>query len=196
MVGVDYEPASVELARSIWQGIVAKQNSKKERAAAGRGREGTDEQSGEDGWNSSNEDDDEVSESHVPSVAPISFETYDILSPSSSSSPPPWMPSHGFDVVLDKGTFDAISLSGDIDEHGRRPCQNYAAAVKHLVRKGGMLLVTSCNWTEKELEEWMCGNDDGREDDRLEVCGRVPYPRFTFGGIEGQSVAGVAFRRW
>ena len=60
-----------------------------------------------------------------------------------------------FDVLLDKGTFDAISLSADRDELGRRVCENYAAVLlPWMTKDGGILIVTSCNWTEHELIAW------------------------------------------
>ena len=96
----------------------------------------------------------------------------------------------GFDVVLDKGTFDAISLSEEEDEHGRRICEGYRERVQRLVKKGGIFLVTSCNWTEEELKTWF---DDGEGE--LEYCGRVQYPKFTFGGRTGQSITTLCFKR-
>ncbi|KAJ6258388.1 Protein-lysine N-methyltransferase EFM4 [Drechslerella dactyloides] len=57
----------------------------------------------------------------------------------------------GFDVVLDKGTFDAISLSDERLDDGRRVYEVYPEKVARWVKKGGVLLITSCNWTEEEL---------------------------------------------
>ena len=94
----------------------------------------------------------------------------------------------GFDVVLDKGTFDAVSLSEEVDEEGRRVCEGYRERVERLVKRGGYVLVTSCNWTEEELEGWFGGGE-------LEVFGRIKYPRFSFGGKTGQSISSVCFRR-
>ena len=93
-----------------------------------------------------------------------------------------------FDVVLDKGTFDAVSLSGEVDEQGRRICEGYRERVERLVNKGGYVLVTSCNWTEEELGEWFTRGD-------LEIFGRVEYPTFKFGGQIGQSVCSVCFKK-
>lgn len=97
----------------------------------------------------------------------------------------------GFDVVLDKGTFDAVSLCNELDEQGRRVCEGYAARVERLVRKGGLVVVTSCNWTEEELVGWFEGGGEAG----LERWGRVEYPVFRFGGRQGQSVVSVVFRR-
>jgi len=94
----------------------------------------------------------------------------------------------GFEVVLDKGTFDAISLNEEVDGHGRRMCESYRGRVEGLVKGGGYLLVTSCNWTEGELRRWFEGGE-------LEFYGRIKYPSFAFGGKTGQSISSVCFRR-
>lgn len=102
----------------------------------------------------------------------------------------------GWDVVLDKGTFDAISLS---DERlgGRRLCEIYPERVLRLVKKGGILLITSCNWTEDELTNWFAGKDaePASEDGRFVVAGRVEYRTFSFGGVKGQTISTLCFRR-
>lgn len=122
----------------------------------------------------------------------MEFTEWDIL----HSPPSPSWTQPGFDVVLDKGTFDAISLSADTDELGRRVCEGYRDRVEALVRRGGVVVVTSCNWTEEELVEWFEGDDgDGNGEGVLERCGRVKYPVFSFGGRQGQSVQSIVFRR-
>ncbi|PYI30331.1 hypothetical protein BP00DRAFT_426642 [Aspergillus indologenus CBS 114.80] len=176
----------------------------------------------------------------------IRFEEWDILSsaPSSSSSAAAgagagagagatsvvpdglaWFPyeRRGFDIVLDKGTFDAVSLSaevvagsegegaegaegeglGELERKGekmvqRRVCERYPGIARGLVRPGGFLVVTSCNWTEEELVAWFTAPAAAAADeqkDRLVVWGRVEYPRFRFGGREGQGVCTVCFQR-
>lgn len=140
----------------------------------------------------------------------IRFEEWDILGSTAqlsetgtpSSEPPPadqkldWFPyeTGGFDIVLDKGTFDAVSLSDDAKD--TRVCERYPRIARRLVRAGGFVVVTSCNWTEEELVSWFVGGGHGQgENDRLVVWGRVEYPRFRFGGHEGQGVSTVCFRR-
>ena len=115
---------------------------------------------------------------------PIQFERWDIMKDNAGD----WLPSEGFDVVMDKGTFDAISLSAEIDGHGKRICEGYAAMVERLVKRDGLVVVTSCNWTEEELRRWF-------ESGNLRFYGRVKYPTFRFGGREGQSVVSVCFQR-
>ena len=92
--------------------------------------------------------------------------------------------------MLDKGTFDAVSLSSETDPRtGRRAVESYALAASRFLRKPhGRMVVTSCNWTESELEKWFCGDQT-----QLRVCDRVPYRTFRFGGREGSVVVGLVF---
>ncbi|KAF8466943.1 S-adenosyl-L-methionine-dependent methyltransferase [Kalaharituber pfeilii] len=95
----------------------------------------------------------------------------------------------GFDVVLDKGTFDAISLSDELLEDGRRIAAGYAEKVAQAVKPGKWFIITSCNWTEEELKEKL-GCVGG-----LEYYGSIKYPSFTFGGKQGQAISSVCFKR-
>lgn len=104
----------------------------------------------------------------------------------------------GWDVVLDKGTFDAVSLSDEKDENGRRICEGYRGRVLRLLRTGGVFLVTSCNWTEAELKGWFesDGEKDGPEGlGRLEMVDRVEYRSFSFGGVKGQTISTACFMK-
>ena len=112
----------------------------------------------------------------------IEFEAWDIMGDEN-----PWL-GGSFDVVLDKGTFDAVSLSAQEDGDGRRICEGYRDKVEGMIKPGGRFLITSCNWTEKELEEWFGVGG-------LVLEGRVEYPTFSFGGMKGQSVYSVCFKR-
>ncbi|KAL8928112.1 MAG: hypothetical protein Q9172_001022 [Xanthocarpia lactea] len=120
----------------------------------------------------------------------VRFREWDILRPSTAENG--WVEGE-FNLVLDKGTFDAVSLNEETDELGRRVCEGYRDKVVGMVKVGGRLLVTSCNWTESELREWFEGKGEDRRG--LEFEGRVDYPKFKFGGREGQSVSAVCFRR-
>ncbi|OLY83814.1 Protein-lysine N-methyltransferase mettl10 [Smittium mucronatum] len=112
-----------------------------------------------------------------------------------------------FDIVLDKGTFDAISLSPkeqkdqdaldskqtfdktenskvmQVDLDARK---KYSRNIRRLMHSKSIFLITSCNWTEAELSELF-------EDD-FELVGRIKHPSFTFGGVTGSTVSSVAFR--
>lgn len=58
-----------------------------------------------------------------------------------------------WDLVLDKGTFDALCLSQEVvEEKGARlPSVVYPEQVAKLVKDGGYFLITSCNFTEDEI---------------------------------------------
>lgn len=62
-----------------------------------------------------------------------------------------------FDVVLDKGTFDAISLSDELLEDGRKLEEGYAEKIAQTVKPGKWFIITSCNWTEDELKRKLGG---------------------------------------
>lgn len=51
------------------------------------------------------------------------------------------------DVVLDKGTYDAIGLS----KNGVEDRQTYINKIHSILRPSGLLVITSCNYTEPEL---------------------------------------------
>jgi hypothetical protein len=101
--------------------------------------------------------------------------------------------SGSWDVVLDKGTFDAVSLSGASDAQGRRVSEGYRDRVLQLLRSGGMFLVTSCNWTEAELRQWFEESGQDSTSSRLVHAGRVEYRSFSFGGVKGQTISTSAF---
>ncbi|KAI8805736.1 S-adenosyl-L-methionine-dependent methyltransferase [Cladochytrium replicatum] len=85
--------------------------------------------------------------------------------------------------ALDKGTFDAISLSED----GSTDVKLYAENVAKMLAPGGVLLITSCNFTESEVLEQLQSH--------FEYKGRVKYPTFTFGGVQGQTIVTLALGR-
>ena len=53
-----------------------------------------------------------------------------------------------FDVCLDKGTYDAISLNPK-DAVGSQTM--YIKNISGLLAPGGVFIICSCNWTEAEL---------------------------------------------
>jgi hypothetical protein len=59
-----------------------------------------------------------------------------------------------WDIVLDKGTFDALALSQDpvAESRGRLPSVVYPERVARVVKRGGFFLITSCNFTEEEIK--------------------------------------------
>lgn len=188
MVGVDYSAQSVELARELQRS---------------RGHSAYHSESEEEDSEDEDEDENDNGEKVQGEEKSIRFEEWDVLGSKACLSPSgdavevtgealDWFPYHqgGFDIALDKGTFDAISLADDAKE--TRVCERYPDIARRLLRRGGFLVVTSCNWTEDELVKWFTGAE-GK--DRLVVWGRVEYPRFRFGGQEGQGVCTVCFQR-
>ncbi|QKX56580.1 uncharacterized protein TRUGW13939_03685 [Talaromyces rugulosus] len=218
MVGVDYSAQSVQLARELQR---LKLHSAYE-------SDDDDEEESEEEEEEEEEHEDVVVASNTGSAEAIPvdkqdirFEEWDILDPANEDAlgllPPssteeeeeeekqriPWFPYRqaGFDIVLDKGTFDAVSLSDETTDNAAeqvtkagktvqpRICHKYPRVAARLVRPDGFLVVTSCNWTEEELVQWFTATGE------LSVWGRVEYPRFRFGGHEGQGVCTVCFRR-
>ncbi|CAK4032614.1 -lysine N-methyltransferase EFM4 [Lecanosticta acicola] len=147
MVGVDYSPKSVELARQLLS----------QRQAATEGETGD--------------------------YANVRFEEWDLL----SDPPGDWL-GDKFDVILDKGTFDAISLMPRDANAASHPCQTYGQKVVDLIKPGHFLFITSCNWTKDELINWLAH-------DGMELFDEANYPTFTFGGQTGQSVVTLVFRK-
>ncbi|KAG0247875.1 hypothetical protein BG011_000798, partial [Mortierella polycephala] len=129
-----------------------------------------------------------------------------------------------FMVMLDKGTYDAISLhqknkrdaaaaaaatanasaegnaddkeaskakdditlaenDGDMEELADR----YPKRVAAMMHDDGRLLITSCNWTQPELIQ--------RFAHVFEYDSHLKYPTFTFGGVKGQTISSVIFKK-
>lgn len=115
----------------------------------------------------------------------VQFEEWDLL----KQAPGSWL-GYGFDIVLDKGTFDAISLSAEEDAQGRRVCESYRGRVEPLLKADGRFLITSCNWTADELRGWF-----EVEGGALVYEDAVKHPTFTFGGVTGQKVCTLCFKK-
>ncbi|KAJ6977337.1 EEF1A lysine methyltransferase 2-like [Populus alba x Populus x berolinensis] len=114
-----------------------------------------------------------------------------------------------FQLVLDKGTLDAIGLHPD----GSIKRIMYWESVSKLVASGGILVITSCNNTKDELvqevenfkqrrnddiyqEPESMKNQEASRDSSFQYLDHVrTYPTFMFGGSEGSRVATVAFLR-
>ncbi|KAK3701508.1 Protein-lysine N-methyltransferase efm4 [Vermiconidia calcicola] len=116
--------------------------------------------------------------------ASLCFYCWDLL----SSPPGDWL-ADGFHVVLDKGTFDAISLM-DHEAASRHPCETYRHKVTPLLKAGGFLFITSCNWTKDELLDWLV-----TEEGELAFFDEAKYPTFIFGGRTGQSIVTIVLQR-
>lgn len=53
-----------------------------------------------------------------------------------------------FDICIDKGTFDAISLSPEDREEAKK---HYMASLRTVLQPNGFFIITSCNWTKEQL---------------------------------------------
>ncbi|KAG8932576.1 hypothetical protein FRC01_013206 [Tulasnella sp. 417] len=85
------------------------------------------------------------------SAPALRFEASDFL-----TEDPPQLEGMGgsegsWDLLLDKGTYDAIALA-DKNKDGSAPIDGYPARVSRLLKSGGCFLITSCNFTEEELK--------------------------------------------
>ncbi|KAM7408545.1 hypothetical protein PAMA_002323 [Pampus argenteus] len=90
----------------------------------------------------------------------------------------------GFDVCIDKGTFDAISLNPDNTKEVKKL---YVHALKDALKDQGLFAVTSCNWTKEQLLD--------RFSEGFEFVQELPTPSFQFGGKTGNSVTALIFKR-
>ena len=86
-----------------------------------------------------------------------------------------------YDFLFDKGTFDAIWL-----RETPRDCQLYVENTQKLLKDRGLLFITSCNLTRDELiDQFKC----------FKVIDEVEYPKFQFGGQQGQCVTTLIFEK-
>ncbi|KAH8117827.1 S-adenosyl-L-methionine-dependent methyltransferase [Phellopilus nigrolimitatus] len=95
----------------------------------------------------------------------------------------------GWDLVLDKGTFDAMALA-EKDAAGRRPCDAYPARVSAALKPGGFFLITSCNFTHEELLRTFTTPET-----ELSYHSRIDHPSISFGGVKGSTYCSVAFQK-
>lgn len=129
--------------------------------------------------------------------ASITFDVFNLITGTPQTTS--WWPQKdaGFDLVLDKGTFDAISLSSDRTDDGdgtqRALCEVYPKRIAALIKPNGFLLLTTCNWTEDEIIAWFTVTPSVRG--TFVVYDRIKYRSFSFGGHKGQGVATVCFRK-
>jgi len=88
-------------------------------------------------------------------------------------------------VIIDKGTFDAISLS----ENREELLVKYRKAISALYSntKDSYFVITSCNFTITELLKHF-------EPD-FQLHSQVKYPTFKFSGAEGSTVTTLAFKK-
>lgn len=123
------------------------------------------------------------------SVEKITFKLCDFLTedPPRLSNMPEAL--HSWDLLLDKGTFDAIALA-EKDASGNSPSDSYPARVSRLLRPDGLFLITSCNFTEEELKDKFATDQMG-----LRYHSRIQHKTFSYGGKSGSICSSVAFQK-
>ena len=130
-----------------------------------------------------------------------------------------------WDLVLDKGTFDAIALA-EKNSSGRTPAADYPPRIGAIVKPGAYFLITcmcyhsfntskypppnlssACNFTEEELVTKFASPTTGLQyqyvveqfDSRIHsiICSssKVEWPKFSFGGQQGNVYSTVAFHK-
>ncbi|XP_067942368.1 EEF1A lysine methyltransferase 2-like [Watersipora subatra] len=110
----------------------------------------------------------------------INYEVANILL--SDSSP---IFSQKFCLAMDKGTYDAISLTPETAQPDRL---NYITNVHRLLTSGGFFFITSCNWTSHELQSHFVFSG------KFIFVEDIPAPTFKFGGATGQTESYVVFQ--
>lgn len=92
-----------------------------------------------------------------------------------------------FDLIHDKGTFDAFMLLKDnseksyiqfIDQKSKSGCSDKDQTI---------LIITSCNHSRKELELFF-------HNSKMKIIGDIPHKTFSFGGQVGQTVTTLIFK--
>ena len=91
-----------------------------------------------------------------------------------------------YDVVFDKGTFDAISLQniGETEDRIAVLLPKYVGSIKQLLSPDGSFIITSCNWNMIEMVSMF---------KEFSLIGTVPHRTFTYGSLQGQDVSTCIF---
>ncbi|KAJ8938459.1 hypothetical protein NQ314_011496 [Rhamnusium bicolor] len=88
-----------------------------------------------------------------------------------------------YDIIHDKGTYDAISLSEDATENRHKYIEN----VYNSLQDDGVFIITSCNWTQHELDQHFKV--------KFYLTEIIATPQFKFGGVIGNVVSLCVFKK-
>lgn len=96
------------------------------------------------------------------------------------------------DIFVDKGTLDAIALNAESymfeDGNSYLGYDLYPRVFEKIMKKDSILLITSCNFSEKELIEVFMKNSKN-----FDIWKKIDYPTFEFGGVKGSTICSIAF---
>jgi len=111
--------------------------------------------------------------------AAITYKTLDLLSDAADN-----IGHQKYNLLLDKGTYDAISL---MEDFGPTLRQRYLSTTSEMLEEDGLFLIATCNWTREEIIKHMenCFTP-------MEV---IPTPSMQFGGQQGNTVSIVVFKK-
>ncbi|KAG2154055.1 S-adenosyl-L-methionine-dependent methyltransferase [Suillus clintonianus] len=128
---------------------------------------------------------------HARNLTAITFSVCDFLQedPSLLADDQKADQNGAWDLILDKGTYDAIALM-EKDDNGRIPVEAYPMRIAKLLNPGGHFLITSCNFTEVELRSKFITEETG-----LQYHSRIQHPTISFGGSTGSACSSVAFTK-
>ncbi|CAF1127719.1 unnamed protein product [Brachionus calyciflorus] len=91
-----------------------------------------------------------------------------------------------YDIAIDKGTYDAIGLCPD-DPRTKRYL--YKEFLLRVLANDSLFIITSCNWTSKELENFFT------ESNEFEIVEEIKAPiTFQFGGSTGSTTSTLVFK--
>ncbi|GAA5860852.1 hypothetical protein JCM3774_003164 [Rhodotorula dairenensis] len=125
---------------------------------------------------------------HALSQPPPRFFVTDILQVALGEQVP-GVSGEKWDLITDKGTYDAVCLSDEV-RVGKSLRELYVESIARLLPQGGIFLITSCNWTQAELEKAFVSSRTG-----LVMHSNIPRASFQFGGSAGSSITTVAFEK-
>lgn len=86
-----------------------------------------------------------------------------------------------FDIIHDKGTFDAFMLLESNDH------SNYVSNIIDIAGKESTFIITSCNNTKEELLKYF-------NNEKIIFVSEIEHKKFVFGGKTGQTVTTLIFK--
>jgi SAM-dependent methyltransferase len=93
-----------------------------------------------------------------------------------------------FDLIHDKGTFDAFLLNKNNSNI------EYVDYIYYKLKKSGVFIITSCNHLKGDLIKFFIEDPElNKEKYKFSIKGEIPHKSFSFGGQVGQTVTTLIF---